>query len=111
MDMKSFCLNQIEEIKKHKWIMGEKLGKDPGDNAIQDWTKNHAKGYRENHKKCLNNLVEKVHEIIKNKQKVKKLELEENELKELEKIVIEEFTNIWIKEMILDESNKHLKEI
>lgn len=111
MDMKQFCLNQIEEIKKHKWIMGTKLGYDPGEKAIQDWTKNHAKTYRENHKKCLIALVEKVHEMIKNKQKIKKLELEENELLDLEKIIIEEFTNIWIKEMILDVSNNHLKEI
>lgn len=41
-----FMLDQIEEILKHKWIEGEKSGKDPGPECCLEWIENHGEEYR-----------------------------------------------------------------
>jgi len=43
----AFLSEQAEEMKRHKWIESEKAGYDLGNNAIHDWIKKHAKGFRE----------------------------------------------------------------
>lgn len=111
MDMKSICRNQIEEAKKHKWIMGQKLGYDPGKMAIDDWIKNHAEKYREEYNMCLNTLIVKVYDATKEEIMKLRPDIKANELLQLEKIIIEEFTMIWIKESVVNEENKHIKEI
>lgn len=45
-EMKQFMSDQVKEIEIHKWLEGEKLGKDPGEEAIKEWIKNHAEEFR-----------------------------------------------------------------
>ena len=111
MDMKSICRNQIEEAKKHKWIMGQKLGRDPGGQAIEDWVVKYAKQYRDEYKDCLNLLITKVFDKIKDKIKENHPTLTNDDIIGLEKLIIEEFTMVWMKECAINEGDQHLKEI
>lgn len=111
MDMKSICRNQIEEAKKHKWIMGQKLGYDPGEKAIEDWVNKYAKIYRDEYKECFNYLLGKVFEKIKDDIKEKHPTLTDDDIIGLEKLVIEEFTMVWTKECAINEGDEHLKEV
>lgn len=111
MDMKRICLNQIEEAKKHKWILGQKLGYDPGDKAIEDWVNNYAKAYREEYKACFNELKIKVYNSIKNKLTQKYPSISEDDIQGISNMVIDEFTLIWTKECAMNEGDEHLKEI
>lgn len=45
--MKQFMQDQIEEIKKYKWIESEKANRDLGEEANKDWILKYAKGFRE----------------------------------------------------------------
>lgn len=44
---REFLEAEKHEIEKHKWIEGEKLGRDPGNDAIIDWIRKYAKRFRE----------------------------------------------------------------
>jgi hypothetical protein len=111
MDMKAICRNQVEEAKKHKWIMGQKLGYDPGNKAIEDWVLKYAKQYRDEYKECFNLLTSKVFIKIKECIKNKHPSLTDNDIIELEKLIIEEFTMVWTKECAINEGDAHLNEI
>lgn len=41
-----FLKDESEEMKKHKWIESEKVGRDLGNIAILDWIKKYAASYR-----------------------------------------------------------------
>lgn len=41
-----FMKAQLHEIDVHKWIMGEHLGRDPGDEAVRDWIDKYAANFR-----------------------------------------------------------------
>jgi hypothetical protein len=43
---KALMAAQIEEIKRHKWIESEKVGRDLGDVAVFDWIDQHAAAFR-----------------------------------------------------------------
>ena len=42
---KSIYKHAREEIARHKWIESEKAGRDLGDKAVEDWSKNHWHTY------------------------------------------------------------------
>jgi len=42
-----FMLDQVEEMKKHKWIESEKAARDMGEEALFDWINKWAKEFRE----------------------------------------------------------------
>ena len=107
MNLKSWCKNQAEEAKKHKWIQGVKLGKDPGNGAIVEWVEKFAKNYREEYKKCFENILKKVEKAVKTKLNDKSFS--DEQLHALTDIIIEEFTKEWIKEAAID--TKHIEEI
>lgn len=45
--MTNTFLEQVQEIKKHKWIESEKAGYDVGEEwAAKDWVSKHALNYR-----------------------------------------------------------------
>lgn len=46
MDLKKFVSLEVEEIKKHKWILSEKAGKDLTGIAEQDWIQRYAALFR-----------------------------------------------------------------
>lgn len=109
--MKRICLNQIEEAKKHKWIMGQKLGYDPGEHAIEDWVNKYAKKYRDEYKDCLNKVTTKVYNNVKAKIKEKHDDLTDAEIMLIAKLVVDEFTLVWTKECAINEGDVHLEEI
>jgi uncharacterized coiled-coil DUF342 family protein len=111
MDMKSICRNQVEEAKKYKWIMGQQLGYDPGNKAIEEWVIKYAKQYRDEHNECFNSLISKVFNKIKVCIKNKHPNLSDNDIMELERLIIEEFTMAWTKECAINEGDVHLTEI
>lgn len=41
-----FIKDQLEEMKKHKWIESEKVGYDLGQDAIMDWVEKYAAAFR-----------------------------------------------------------------
>ena len=43
---REFMKAQAHEIDVHKWIRGEQLGRDPGQEAVIEWIKNYAKDFR-----------------------------------------------------------------
>ena len=110
MDMKTICRNQVEEAKKHKWIMGEKLGYDPGDKAIEEWVNTYAKKYRDEYNKCYVDIKNKVFCKIKERIKEKNGQLTDSDIQDFVSIIIDEFTAIWTKECVSNDTN-HLKEI
>ena len=57
MDNREFIRLQIEEIKKHRWIMSEKAGTDLSWLAEQDWVEKHAKLYREHIEKTYGPII------------------------------------------------------
>lgn len=108
MDMKTICRNQVEEAKKHKWILGQKLGYDPGEKAIEDWVNKYAKIYREEYNMCYESTKKKV--LANIKAKIEKGELKVDDMAVFVSIIVDEFTTLWVKECALTE-DKHLKEI
>ena len=68
--LKEFLDSQIKAINEYKWIESQKAGKDLGDIAILQWTKDNAKLFRKTF--CLKKLREAYEELqdinnIKNK--------------------------------------------
>ena len=49
MDEKEFMKKQIEEIEREKWLEGERIGRDPGEEFVREWIKKHAEEFREIH--------------------------------------------------------------
>jgi hypothetical protein len=105
MDLKQWCRNQAEEAKKYKWIKGVELGKDPGDKAIIEWIEKYAKIYRSEYKVCFEQISKKVSEAVKPKLP----DIDEEKLRHITDLIIEEFTKQWIKESAIDV--KHIEEI
>jgi len=46
MHLKKYLENQIEEMKKYKWVRGQELGRDQGENAFKEWAQKYASQYR-----------------------------------------------------------------
>lgn len=42
-----FMLDQVEEMKKHKWIVSEQAHRDMGEAAFVEWIAKFAKDFRE----------------------------------------------------------------
>lgn len=45
---REFMLAQKEAIEVAKWLLGEKIGRDPGDEYILQWIKENAEEFRRN---------------------------------------------------------------
>lgn len=105
MDFKNLCKNQVEEIKKYKWLKGVELGKDPGEQAVIEWINEHAKIYRKEYNQCLANISQKVFEAILPGVP----DIDPAKIKLITDLVIEEFTKQWTKESAIEV--KHINEI
>lgn len=47
-EFKDFMVAQKDAIEVAKWLLGEELGRDPGDEFVQEWIKTHAEDFRRN---------------------------------------------------------------
>jgi hypothetical protein len=109
MDLRTWCRNQVEEIKRHKWIEGVKQGKDPGEKAVIEWVQRYAKDYRQEYQECFDAILVKVEAEVKSKLTGKITTIDEKELHLIATTIIEQFTKEWIKEAALN--IKHIEEI
>ena len=46
MDEKEFMQSQIAEIERQKWLEGERIGRDPGEEFVRKWIIENAEAYR-----------------------------------------------------------------
>lgn len=47
-EFKEFMAAQTDAIQVAKWLLGEKLGKDPGQEFVIQWIKENGKDFRDN---------------------------------------------------------------
>jgi hypothetical protein len=112
MDMKEICRNQIKEALLYKWIKGEKLGYDPGNEAINEWIEKYAKKYREEYKDTYEKTLEQVWSEVKDVLKEKTGIEDEKILHVLMHEVCDKFTEVWVKDVAeTEQNNAHLNEI
>jgi hypothetical protein len=45
-DFNHFLCEELEEIKRHRWIESEKAGRDLGDHAVIDWIQKYSAAFR-----------------------------------------------------------------
>lgn len=110
MDMKKICLNQADEALTHKWIKGEQLGYDPGDDAIHEWIRLHAKEYRQAYKDTYNATIQKVRQESSRRIADILGEIPEEDKMRLVEHICEKFTEIWVKE-VATKDDRHIEEI
>lgn len=113
MDMKQLCKNQAQQAKIYKWLEGEKLGYDPGDEAIHKWVKNYAASYRERYNNTYKLTVDQVKENASERiDSIVSEHLSTEKKEELVKYICDTFTEVWVKEVATDNNdNPHLEEI
>jgi hypothetical protein len=110
MDLKKYCANQVEEIKRFKWIESQKAGRDLGEEAVRKWISLNAKKYRNEYEQCMEAISKKVKESIQSDDIIKE-DMSEERLEMITKSIIERFTDIWVTELVNDSCDKHLEEI
>lgn len=47
-EFKEFMAAQADAIEVAKWLLGEKLGRDPGQEFVMQWIKEHGHEFRDN---------------------------------------------------------------
>lgn len=47
-EFKEFMAAQTDAIEVAKWLLGEKLGRDPGQEFVMQWIKEHGQAFRDN---------------------------------------------------------------
>lgn len=47
-EFKEFMAAQTDAIEVAKWLLGEKLGRDPGQEFVMQWIKEHGQEFRDN---------------------------------------------------------------
>ncbi len=111
MDMKTLMRNQIQEALKHKWFKGIKIGRDPGPEAVSEWINTYAATYRKEYDECFDVLLKSTLEASQPRLKEACPCCTKEKSTIMAKIVLEEFTNIWIFEMTKTDHNKHVDEV
>ena len=113
MDMKQICKNQVKEAQTHRWHKGERIGRDPGDDAIKEWIQLYAKDYRDKYNQTYESTLLKVKQEARTDiDKIVGDSLTIKQKSELVNVICDKFTEIWVKEVAIDErNNPHLEEI
>lgn len=111
MDMKKICQNQSHEIEKYKWIKGQEIRRDPGEEAAREWIAKYAAQYRKEYEETFNVYVKET--MDKTVEEIQKIhpDLSTNEVAVVIRTVIESFTDIWCHDMCMCKNKKHLDEI
>jgi len=111
-NLKAYLENQMLEMLKHKWIKGVHLGKDPGEEACREWIDKHASAYRKDFQAFFDEVVELV---VNNCRKSLPEEVNnccnEEAIKKMAFLFIQEFTNVWLMERLKPCPNKHAGEV
>lgn len=111
-NLKTYLENQMLEMLKHKWIKGVHLGKDPGNEACEEWIEKYAENYRKEFNSFFDEVVSIVVRNCKDSMpKEIKESCSDETLMVVAKILIEEFTNVWLMERIKPCPNPHAGEV
>lgn len=114
MDQKCYCLNQKRLIERAKWLEGERLGKDPGPDFVRSWVDKYAAEYRKRYCEEYEALARKVAAVCRCKLEGIAPGVSPELWDVVFKTVIDEFTKIWMLELVEEESEdrkRHLEEI
>ena len=113
MDMKKICRNQAELAKTYKWVLGEKLGYDPGEEAIHQWIQENAEKYRARYNRTYQSTLQKVEaQVTMALQNIQGISIPDEKVGEVVKAICDTFTEVWVQEVAIDEkNNQHLDEI
>lgn len=111
MDHKRICLNQVEEMRRHRWIESQKAGHDVGEKAFSDWVNNYAKLYRSEYEETYEEMIERVTKEVRCEVQRSLPFATEDIVKFLTKLILDKFTELWVLEIAKDDHNKHIEEI
>lgn len=111
MDHKKICLNQVEEMKRHRWIESQKAGHDVGEDAFADWVRNYASDYRSEYEETYEEMIERVTEEVRCEVQRSLPFADESIVRFLTKLIVDKFTELWTVEIAKDNHNKHIEEI
>jgi hypothetical protein len=107
--------HQKKLMEEHKWIEGQKLGHDPGEQACRDWIEKYAAQYRKEYDAIFEQIIDKV--LTNTLQKIKKLQEESKTeippavINAMARIFIEQFANEWTVQKVMNPKNRHIDEI
>lgn len=111
MDMKSFCLYQVEEAKKYKWIQSQRAGRDLGEAAIREWVSKYAAQFRNDYNKEYFTLIYSVVDDVQKKLQNSGIQIEKDKLRFIVKNTIDSFTEKWTIEVACDRPEPSLLEL
>lgn len=111
MDMKSYCLKQVEEAKRYKWIKSQEAGRDLGEAAIHEWVAKYAPKFREEYNQVYKTMVKKV--IDETLEELAKLhvQLDKEVTEKIVSLAVKKFTEAWTQEVSKDNHNPQIDNI
>jgi hypothetical protein len=111
MDMKSFCMYQVEEAKKYKWIQSQRAGRDLGEDAIREWVNKFAAQFRKDYNHQYSTMVDIVADDVHKKLHSNGLRIDKDNLKAIVKHTIDTFTEKWTIEVACNRPEPSLLEL
>ena len=114
MHLKLYLLHQKREIEKYKWIRGQELGRDPGEEAVREWVMKLGATYRKEYNEVFNKAIaETSHQCIEELKK-KVPGVSDTLWDYIVEQIVETFTEVWIKDICSTQdatTKSHLEEI
>ncbi len=111
MDMKSYCLKQVEEAKRYKWIQSQKAGRDLGDAAVHEWVRKFAPQFRKEYNEVYNAMVSKVIKDTIAEMDKNNLQMDKEVVEKIVSIAIRKFTDSWTLEASKEMHNPQIDNI
>ena len=111
MDLKTYMTNQVRAALEYKWNKGIQIGRDPGPAAVSEWIEKHAEKYRKEYDECFEAMVEATYRAAAKRSAEVCPLCNEEKLKKMSRLVVEEFTRLWFTEMSKNGRSKHMEEI
>lgn len=114
MHFKLYLLHQRQEIERYKWLKGQELGRDPGEEAVKEWIDKFAAEYRKEYEEVYNQAIQATSKDCIEKLKKKVPGVSEELWGFIVAQIIESFTEVWLKDICTcqnDTEKKHLEEL
>jgi hypothetical protein len=100
MELKRYMERQVEAAKQHKWCLGVKTQRDPGEAAIREWIRTHGEQYRKEYEATYLRITEEVFHEVK-----QLTPLDEDHLRMITEYVIDAFLEKWIVDMSMEKAH------
>lgn len=114
MDFKLYLRHQRQEIERYKWLKGQELGYDPGEEAVQEWIEKYAADYRKEYEDVYKQAIQSTSKECIDELKKKVPNVSDELWGYIFEQIIESFTEVWLREIITcqnDKEKKHLEEL